>query len=208
MMAADTLRRPAHLLVFGLTLLGLAAGCAPALPSAANPAPVAAPSATVEAQAAAPPTQAASPTPQRPVGTAVGMQAPDLGLETLEGTPVRLSDYRGQVVVLNFWATWCGPCRMEVPGLVSVYGRYREKGFTILAVNLHEPRERVEPFVRETGIEFPVLLDAEGLTGELYAIRGIPTSYFLDREGVVRQVVPGAMPEEAIVQLVEPLLDS
>ena len=145
-----------------------------------------------------------TPTPVR--GTAVGQQAPDLNLSTLEGKTARLSDYRGQVVLLNFWASWCGPCRLEVPHLVAAYEKYKDRGFTVAAVNLGEPSERVEVFVTEFQITFPVLLDPAGQARRLYPIRGIPTSFLLDAEGIVRKVVIGAMDEETLVELVEPLL--
>lgn len=199
MTVTDRLRRSAYLLVLGLAMLGLTAACVPMrLSSLAG-----VPAGTHET-----PTAAATATPERPVGTAIGMQAPDFELETLDGTPVRLSDYRGQVVLLYFWATWCGACRMELPGLLAVHERYREKGLTIVGVNLLESKERVQSFVDGAGMEFPVLLDSRGRAGNLYGAHSIPTNYFLDRDGVVRQVVRGAIPEEMIIELVEPLLGS
>lgn len=146
------------------------------------------------------------PTPTRVHGTAVGQEAPELSLPDLEGNTVRLSDYRGRVVLLNFWATWCGPCRVEVPELVSVHESYKERGFTVLAVNLGESRDRVAAFSAQFQMDFPVLLDPAGQTTRLYPTRGIPTSFLLDGEGVVRRVVVGAMDEEMILGLIEPIL--
>ncbi len=145
-----------------------------------------------------------TPTPQQPV--AVGRVAPEFELAGLAGEQVRLSDYRGQIVLLNFWATWCGPCRLEVPGLVSIFERYRRRGFTVVAVNLGEPSEQVQAYVDKAGMTFPVLLDPDGRTRRLYPSRGIPATVILDREGIVRHMVVGAMPEEMIGRLVEPLL--
>lgn len=148
------------------------------------------------------------PTPTRAQGTGVGQEAPDFGVPDLSGETVQLSDYRGQVVLLNFWASWCGPCRMEVPGLVALYGRYRDRGLAVLAVNLGEPREQVESFADAYQMTFPVLLDMEGQTRYLYPTRGIPTSLILDREGVVRNVLVGSADEETFTRLIEPLLEA
>ncbi len=95
---------------------------------------------------------------------------------------------------------------MEVPGLVAAHERYKGQGFTVVAVDLGESRQRVEAFADQFRMTFPVLLDEDGSTRELYPTRGIPTSFLLDREGVVRNVVIGAMPDDYIVQLIEPLL--
>ena len=147
-----------------------------------------------------------TPPATRTRGTAAGQEAPDFGLPGLQGNTVRLSDFRGQVVLLNFWATWCSPCRTEVPILVAAYERYRGRGFTVLGVDLGEPRERVQSFVNQYRITFPVVLDEDGRVGRVYPVRAIPVSLILDREGAVRKVWVGAMSEEAIEQVVEPLL--
>lgn len=166
-----------------------------------------APAATPEAKASASaPAGEPSATPTRTKGTAIGQEAPDLSLVDLNGQPVDLSDYRGRLVLLNFWATWCGPCRMEVPGLVAVQKAYGDRGFTVVAVNLGEPQEQVQAFAQDNGMDFPILLDPEGRSQSLYPTRGIPTSFILDQEGVIRQVVVGAMDEEMLAWLVEAYL--
>lgn len=110
--------------------------------------------------------------------------APDFILPGLNGTPVRLSDHRGNVVLLNFWATWCPPCRAEMPSIEKLYQLYRERGLTILAIsNDVSGRSVVEPFVRERGLTFPILLNPEGDVFAQYGVRGLPTSYVLDRRG-------------------------
>jgi len=180
--------RGALIVLVGTVLLALPVACRGQL----DPQPVA--------------TRRAAGTPTRIRGTAIGQEAPDFDLADLAGQTVRLSDYRGRVVLLNFWATWCGPCRMEVPGLVTVHERYKDRGFTVLAVNLGEPRQRVDAFAGQFQMTFPVLLDPAGRARRLYPTRGIPISFVLDGEGVVRQVVIGAMDEETIIGLIEPYL--
>jgi cytochrome c biogenesis protein CcmG/thiol:disulfide interchange protein DsbE len=120
-----------------------------------------------------------------PVGVTVGRRAPELELENLEGEQVRLSDLRGQPVMVNFWAVWCGFCRIELPEMQEVYEAYRDQGFIILAVDVQERRSEVKPFVDELGLTFPVLLDSRGEVSRSYRIRGLPTSYFVDQDGVI-----------------------
>jgi peroxiredoxin len=112
--------------------------------------------------------------------------APEFVLPDLGGTPIRLSDHRGNVVLLNFWATWCPPCRAEMPSMEKLYQVYRERGLIILAIsNDVSGRSVVERFVRERGLTFPVLLNPEGDVFAQYGVRGLPTSYVLDRKGRV-----------------------
>jgi peroxiredoxin len=197
-------RRLLAAVLAGLLLLTLATGCerqaTPAPTRTRGPAPTPTPCDKCGKDRSRP-----APTPTRVTGTGIGQQAPELSLPDLQGQTVELSDYRGQVVLLNFWATWCGPCRLEVPGLVAVYERLKERGFTVVAVNLGEPREQVEAFAGSNAMSFPILLDQSASSQRLYPTRGIPTSLLLDREGVVRQVVVGAMNEGMIAELVEPL---
>lgn len=165
------------------------------------------PAACLPQPAARPSTAPApSPTAAAPRLATVGQVAPDFALPTLGGQTARLSDYRGQVVLVNLWATWCPPCRMEVPELVSAYNRYKGRGFTILAINQGEGRGEVQAFAGEHGMSFPVLLDLERAILSAYRTRGIPTSFLVDRQGVLRQVVVGALDEEQLSRLVEPLL--
>ena len=99
------------------------------------------------------------------------------------GDKVSLGDLRGKVVFLNFWATWCGPCREELPSMEALYGRYKEKGLEILAVNMEEEKMQVLAFMKTNGLSFTAALDIDGITGKAYGIRGIPTSFIIDREG-------------------------
>ena len=126
------------------------------------------------------------------VGIEVGQLAPDFELTDLRGHEHKLSDYRGQVVLINFWATWCSFCRTEFPVIQASYERNREKGFIVLAVNVQDRRQSVEAYVQEMGLTFPVLLDPLGRVPESYKARGLPTTYFVNQEGVIvlRQVGP------------------
>jgi peroxiredoxin len=110
-----------------------------------------------------------------------GQMAPDFTF-TLDGKPAKLSDLRGKVVVLNFWATWCPPCRAEMPSMEALYQAYRNQGLVILAISSDRAgRSVVESFVQDRGVTFPILLDPDGEVFALYGVRGLPTSYLLDR---------------------------
>lgn len=110
--------------------------------------------------------------------------APAFVLPGLSGTPVHLSDHRGRVVLLNFWATWCPPCRAEMPSMEKLYQAYRDRGLVILAISGDRTsRSTVEAFVQELGVTFPILLDPAGEVFAQYGVRGLPTSYLLDRRG-------------------------
>ena len=106
-------------------------------------------------------------------------------LQDLEGKSIKLSSLKGKVVFLNFWATWCGPCRTEMPSMQRLYERFKDQGLEILAVDLQEDKATVQSFVKELGLTFKVLLDTKGTVGAQYAARAIPTTYLLDRKGFV-----------------------
>jgi peroxiredoxin len=126
-----------------------------------------------------------------------GRAAPDFLLESLAGDELRLSDFRGRPVIVNFWATWCGPCRAEMPELVESYLEHRDAGLAIVAVNQREAPDRIRPFADEFGLPFPIALDRRGEVGAAWqiggAMEGLPSSYFIDRDGVVRKVVLGPL---------------
>jgi DsbE subfamily thiol:disulfide oxidoreductase len=140
-------------------------------------------------------------TGRKPVAE-IGRAAPDFLLETPQGRTLRLSDLQGQPVLLNFWATWCPPCREEMPELVAAYERYQAQGLVIVGVNLQEADEKVLEFAREFGVAFPLVIDRTSQVGEVWRlggpVKGIPTSYFIDASGVIRSRYFGPMPEEAI----------
>jgi thiol-disulfide isomerase/thioredoxin len=111
--------------------------------------------------------------------------APAFELTDLGGRVVRLDDFRGRVVVLNFWATWCAPCRDEMPELERVGRELGGRGLVVVAVNLKEAHEKVEPFAAELGLSFPVLLDPTGEVGERYRVQALPSTYFVGRDGAL-----------------------
>lgn len=122
----------------------------------------------------------------------VGALAPNFTLKDLDGKDVSLSDLRGQVVLINFWATWCGPCRDEMPAIQS---RYDRGGFAVLAIDFAEDPLQVRSFLNELGVNLPALLDPDGRVQELYRVRGYPTSFFIDADGIVRFFHIGEMNE-------------
>ena len=134
--------------------------------------------------------------PPQVSGPAPGFQA-----ETLEGKPVSLSDYKGTVVVLTFWATWCEPCKKEMPEIQAAYEKYNTDGFTVLAINFGEKREGAEAFVKKMGLTFPSLLDRQTNIAERYGVVSLPVTFFIDREGIIRErVFGGTLTAEGIGQ--------
>ncbi|MDC3424346.1 TlpA family protein disulfide reductase [Aquibacillus sp. 3ASR75-11] len=134
------------------------------------------------------------------VGLNVGNIAPDFQLQTLEGETEKLSDYRGERVMVNFWATWCPPCRAEMPDMVKFH---QDKDVVILAVNLTQTEpgmQEVKEFVKEFELAFPVLLDKEIEVATKYEIRPIPTSYMIDSNGIIQYKALGALNYEMMVE--------
>jgi peroxiredoxin len=121
-----------------------------------------------------------------PGGINVGNRARDFTLEDLAGDKVSLSDYRGDVVLINFWATWCPPCRAEIPDLEAAYRTRGGDGLVILGLSTDESREQVQAFVDQFGVTYPVLLDSEAKVMETYRARGLPMSVLVDRDGVIQ----------------------
>jgi peroxiredoxin len=128
-----------------------------------------------------------------------GFAAPDFTLIDLQGGSTTLSQLAGQVVIVNLWATWCPPCQAEMPALERVWRQYRDQGLVILAVDQQEPAGRVATFVEQYDLTFPVLLDADGAVGRLYRLRAYPTTYFIGRDGIIREVVIGGPMSEALI---------
>lgn len=134
--------------------------------------------------------------------------APDFTLEAVGGKRVSLSDYRGKVVLLNLWATWCPPCVRETPRLVRLYEKNREQGFVILGINTtyQDERDKVEQFVRDKQVSYPVLLDVEDEFGQKYGARLLPTSYLIDRDGKIISTKVGEIDEAQLDEQVQALL--
>ncbi len=141
----------------------------------------------------APPPPSGGPTSTPAPAPIVGAPAPDFTLQDLDGHAVTLSDLRGQVVILNFWATWCGPCRLEMPLLQAAYTSQKDQGLIILAIDLDDPAADVRDFRDALGLTFPVLLDPGTTITDLYRVRGWPTSYFINRDGFVSRQHIGAL---------------
>jgi len=123
----------------------------------------------------------------------LGHYAPDFTLSTLDGDTISLSDLRGKVVLLNFWASWCAPCREEMPLLQAAHNAYSDGDLIVLGVNMGEETRRVVAFASDLALTFPVFPDEETSVGTLYRVRGAPTTYFIDREGIVRQRYVGPL---------------
>jgi thiol-disulfide isomerase/thioredoxin len=117
--------------------------------------------------------------------------ASDFTLESLAGKSVSLSSYKGSLVFLSFWATWCGPCKQELPSAQALYGKLKSKGFLIVAVDVMEDNKTVSAFVKANGMTFPVLLDSDGRVGGEYDARSIPTNYIVDRTGKILARIVG-----------------
>lgn len=128
---------------------------------------------------------------QRPPSPQVGFAAPDFSLETLDGETITLSDLRGQAVLVNFWATWCPPCRKEMPAIQQLYEQYRGQGFTVLAVDLQESEAQVADFTAQMGLTFPILIDSGGQVFSRYGVRALPSTFFVDPDGIIQEIALG-----------------
>jgi thiol-disulfide isomerase/thioredoxin len=149
---------------------------------------------------AAPPgstTQGDIPAPQK------GFQAPDFQLETFGGENYTLSELRGKPILINFWASWCPPCRSEMPAIQNVYDEFRDQGFEVLAVNSTHQDNLGDAitFAQIHKLSFPILLDRNGSVGDLFEIRSLPTTFFVDRQGTIQEVVIGGPMAEALLQI-------
>lgn len=129
----------------------------------------------------------------------VGDTAPNFTLQQLDGSQVKLSDLRGKAVVLNFWGSWCVPCKTEMPELEKQYQLNKNKSIVFAGVNIGESPITVKQFVDQVGVTFPIWLDQNREITRLYNIGPIPTTYFIDKDGIVKDVVIGQM-NEAIIQ--------
>lgn len=136
----------------------------------------------------------------------VGSPAPDFNLQNIAGQATALSALKGKPMLINFWATWCGPCRIEMPAIETAYQQHKAEGFTVLAVDADEPLADVVAYVNALGLSFEVLMDPGLVVNDLYRVRAYPTSYFVDRNGVVAVLQIGSMTESQLQKNLEKIL--
>ncbi|GAB4369872.1 MAG: hypothetical protein Kow0042_11820 [Calditrichia bacterium] len=147
---------------------------------------------------------------QKPVkSTARANLAPDFVLYNQDGEKIALSDYKGKVVIVDFWATWCGPCRMEIPGFVKLRKKYHQKGMEIIGISLDQPGwQVVKPFMDQYKINYPIVLGNQKVVMDYGGIRGIPTTFIINREGEIVEKVVGYRPDEYFEERIVNLLES
>lgn len=141
---------------------------------------------------------------QTEVGIEPGQKAPDFQLKTSEGEEVSLSSFKGKHVFINFWATWCPPCKAEMPHIQKFYEEHKDKGVVVLSVNLtHIDKDMgtVRRFVENNGLTFPVVYDEMGKVDAVYKADTIPTSYVVDKEGIIRHRIVGPVSEERLEKI-------
>lgn len=143
------------------------------------------------------PASAAGPAPQ------AGFPAPDFTLKTPEGETYTLSDLKGNAVLVNMWATWCPPCKAEMPAIENVYNEYKEQGFIVLAVDqtYQDDPFNIAPFIEDYNLSFPILLDETAETARMYKVGALPSSFFVDRYGVITDVVIGGPMSESLLRI-------
>jgi peroxiredoxin len=131
---------------------------------------------------------------------AVGMQAEDFHLPDLAGKEQSLSQYRGKIVLMNFWATWCKPCTTEMPAMQTTYDKLRDKGFVVLAINELEDDARVREHIKQYGHTFPVLMDHDNKVANQFGVVGLPVSVFIDQDGRVQEYIKGGLLTEQRIE--------
>lgn len=139
---------------------------------------------------------------------AEGTLAPDFTLDTLDGGQITLSELRGKAVVINFWTSWCGPCRIETPLLVETFNKYNDQGLVLLGLNITklDNLDDVRAFVQEFSMPYPVPLDKEGEVAEAYQVLGLPTTFFIDRQGIIRKIYTGLLNESLLEEFLSLIL--
>jgi thiol-disulfide isomerase/thioredoxin len=138
-------------------------------------------------------------TGSEPIAT-VGEAAPNFELQNLDGQSISLSSLKGSPVLINFWATWCGPCVSEMPYIQEINKEWSDKGLIVLAINLGDNASQAEQFLQDHNLSLPVLLDTNKVVAPKYGIRAIPTTFFIDKNGIVRVKIIGAFPSKAAIE--------
>jgi peroxiredoxin len=123
-----------------------------------------------------------------------GVVAPNFVLNSSTGKPISLADLKGQVVLINFWASWCGPCRQEMPILDQLYHSYQAAGFTLIGVNVEPNASDAQKFLKGTPVSFPILFDPKSMVSQLYEVSGMPSTIIVDRNGKIAYVHHGYKP--------------
>jgi DsbE subfamily thiol:disulfide oxidoreductase len=136
-----------------------------------------------------------------------GQTAPDFYFENREGESTSLGQLKGRLVLVNFWATWCGPCRSEMPFLQHLYEDWPEEELLVLAINIQESSSDVSQFLQSYGFSFTVLLDSKGNVARRYNVTGIPTTFFIDKEGVIQNVHVGSFQSQAEIEAILSKID-
>jgi thiol-disulfide isomerase/thioredoxin len=144
---------------------------------------------------------ALAPVEQADATVAANAPAPNFSLAARGGQKLSLSQYKGQVVMINFWATWCGPCRQEMPLLDAMYQKYKRMGFTLIGVNVEPDSKAAEEFLKKVPVSFPVAFDPDSSVSKLYAVQGMPSSIIIDRKGNARVIHRGYRPGDENVYL-------
>lgn len=137
----------------------------------------------------------------------VEFSAPDLLLTDLEGQTVSLESLRGKIVLINNWATWCPPCKAEMPALQSFYSQYQHQGFVLVAINAGDPAQDVQEFVGEYGLTFQVWLDPQNAALKAFRNDALPSSYVVDRQGIIRLAWTGEISQAMLEKYITPLLE-
>lgn len=132
----------------------------------------------------------------------IGFLAPEFTLHAIDEENYTLSEFRGKAVLVNLWATWCPPCRAEMPAIEKVYQEYKEQGFIVLAINAtnQDDPSAIPAFLTQYNITFPILLDESGSVSLLYQLQSLPSSFFINREGIIQEIIIGGPMSEALLR--------
>ena len=138
----------------------------------------------------------------------LGGPAPGFELKSLDGETVKMSELKGEFVVLNFWASWCVPCMKEMPELQKTHEDFGNKNFKVIAINFGESKKKVSEFTRDFGLSFPVLIDRNGNTSEKYRILNLPVTYFISPDGIIRDTIHGSVTQEVIANKINQIKEN